>query len=94
MKVVIGGGITNSNEGVVAIGGAEEANCWPLQFLKPVPLLTHQLEGDQQGGEGVEGGGRVVEVLEREAGDVQQKLVTIGKHEDGHSQSYNIFKNC
>ena len=61
---VVGGitGLTNSNEDMVAIGGAEETNCRPLKFLKPVAILLHQLERDQQGGEGFEGGD--IEVVE------------------------------
>ena len=63
MQVV--GGITcltNSNEDMVAIGGADDPNCRPLKFLKPVAILLHQLERDQQGGEGFEGGD--IEVVE------------------------------
>ena len=70
---VVGGitGLTNSNQDVVAVGGAEETNCLPLQLLEPVAILTHQLEGNQEGGEALEGGGiEVVEVLEW-GGDVQ-----------------------
>ena len=49
-------GLPNSNQSVVAIGGAEEAKCGSLQFFKPVAILLHQLESEQQGGEGFEGG--------------------------------------
>ena len=43
------GGMTNGNEDVVAIGGAEETNRRPLQLLKPVAILLHQLESYEQG---------------------------------------------
>ena len=61
---VVGGitGLTNSNEDMVAIRGADETSCRPLKFLKPVAILLHQLERDQQGGEGFEGGD--IEVVE------------------------------
>ena len=80
------GGVTNGNEDVVAIGGAEETNCRTLKVFKPVAILLHQLEGYEQGGEAFEGGG--IEVLdwgERGGGEMQQQLVTIRKHKDGHS---------
>ena len=57
MLEVVGGitSLTNGNQDVMVIGGAEETNCRPLQLHEPVTILTHQLEGNQQGGEALEG---------------------------------------
>ena len=79
-------GLLNSNQSVVAIGGAEEARCGSLQFFKPVAILLHQLESEQQGGEGFEGGVGQVSWWRPRGRKVKQKLVTIRKHQDGHSQ--------
>ena len=79
--------MTNGNEDVIAIGGAEDTNRRTLQLLKPVAILLHQLESYEEGGEAFEGGGiEVLEWGERGAGEMQQQLVTIRKHKDGHSR--------
>ena len=56
MLELLGGvsGLTDSNNGVVAVRGTEEAKRGTFQLLQPLSIVLHQLESEQEGGEDVE----------------------------------------